>query len=242
MSHTDKVLVALDTTDITLASTIITETADFVGGFKFGLEYFNRHGAMGVQHALDQAQKNTALVFMDLKFHDIATTVAGAVQGVLESGIRPHILNVHTAGGLCMMQSAKQQSLESADKLGIPPPLMVGVTILTSLNDRDIAQVGYTPPIPDQVVKMAELAKTAGLDGVVCSAHEIALIKSACGDDFKTIVPGIRPAWAGGNDQHRIMSPRDAISEGADYLVIGRPITDAENMQIAIQKIVQELS
>lgn len=238
----DKILVAIDTTDISYAKHIITQTMESVGGFKFGLEYFNRHGAEGIISVLNTAHTPNVPVFLDLKFHDIPNTVAGAVRGIFDAGVSPHILNVHIAGGINMMQSAKQQALESADKQGGIWPLVIGVTVLTSLNDTDLSAIGVTTTSGDQAVKMAELAKTAGLDGVVCSAHEIARIKSVCGADFKTIVPGIRPKWAASNDQKRIMTPAEALRQGADYLVIGRPITESDNIQQSAQRIATELN
>ena len=240
----NKIFVAIDTTDVACACAIITETADFVGGFKFGLEYFSRHAAQGIRQVLSPTAKtgnNDSPLFLDLKFHDIPNTVAAAVRAVFEAGLSPHILTVHTAGGLCMMQAAKHQALESAAKMAIPPPLVIGVTILTALNDTDISQIGYAHTTADQVAKMAQLAKTAGLDGVVCSAYETARIKSICGSDFKTVVPAIRPPWAVQNDQKRTMTPADAIAQGADYLVIGRPITRAQNMATAAQRIANDL-
>lgn len=237
----DTVLVAVDTTDINTAIRIVQTVAPYGVGLKFGLEFFNTHGGKGITHVLSEAQAYKACVFSDLKFHDIPNTVAGAVRGLYVSGVHPAIFNVHAAGGLDMMRIAKHQSLECSAKVGCVPPLVIGVTIMTALNQSDITQIGYTSSLEQQTLRMAELAKSAGLDGVVCSAHEVALIKSVCGQDFKTIVPGIRPTGAMTDDQKRIMSPQDALRAGADYIVIGRPITHADDMGAVLDSTRQDL-
>jgi orotidine-5'-phosphate decarboxylase len=173
-------------------------------------------------------------VFADVKFHDIPNTVAGAVRAV--AGLGVSILNVHAAGGAAMMRAA----LEAAR--GVDPRIrVIAVTVLTSLDDSDLAATGQTPPAAEQVVRLAKLAQGCGLDGVVCSAHEIAAIRKACGSGFALVVPGIRPAGSALGDQRRVMTPAEAHKAGADILVIGRPITAAPDPAAAARDIIQRL-
>ncbi len=230
MTTQSPVFCAIDRPDLSgallLARSLSNQSAggQAIGGLKLGLEFVTANGPAGVRSVVDLGLP----VFLDLKFHDIPNTVAGAIRGVMQT--QPHIINVHTAGGFTMMQKAKQQAVESAKKLGVKCPLVIGVTILTALDEEDLKAVGYTTSVAEQVVKMAMLAKRAGLDGVVCSAHEIKSIKEACGDDFITVVPGIRPVGSSMDDQKRTMTPVEAIAAGADYIVIGRPITEATDV------------
>ena len=237
MQNHKRILVAFDAPNITKARYLLEMAGDYIGGIKLGLEFFNHNGISGVNKVME---RNETGLFLDLKFHDISNTVAGAVRGVM--ACEPNIINVHTAGGLKMMQKAKEQAVLCAKDLGIKVPLVIGVTILTALDDDDLKSVGYAHNALEQVVKMACLAKEAGLDGVVCSAHEIKSIKEACGNDFITVVPGIRPAGTSKGDQKRTMTPAEAINEGADYIVIGRPITEAEDMLQTVKDIAQSIN
>jgi len=151
-------------------------------------------------------------------------------------------MTIHTAGGPAMMAAAAGAATEAAENVGCARPIMVGVTILTSLDNEDLEKLGYQNEVSDQVVRMAQLAFESGLDGVVCSPHEISLIKEACGKDFKLVVPGIRPVGSTRGDQKRIMTPGEAVALGADYLVIGRPITLAGDPAGAAQKIANEIN
>jgi orotidine-5'-phosphate decarboxylase len=162
--------------------------------------------------------------------------VAAAVRAALP--LKPFMLNVHAAGGAAMMQGAAAAAAEA----GPDRPLVLGVTVLTSLADDDLAAIGVAGKTTDQVVRLARLARDCGLDGVVCSAREIVALRHACGPDFKLIVPGIRPSWAAADDQRRIVTPKEALDLGADYLVIGRPITGADDPAAAARRIAGEVA
>ncbi len=231
----NRILVALDTTDIEQATALATSLDGLVGGVKLGLEFVSANGPGGVRTVTGTGQP----LFLDLKFHDIPNTVAAAVRAVVP--LQPAILNVHASGGMAMMEAARDAAQETARTQGIPVPLVIAVTVLTSLDDADLAAVGQRNPAEKQAVRLAELAKDAGLDGVVCSPKEILAIRNACGPDFKLVVPGIRPLWSVSGDQKRFSSPASAIKDGADYLVIGRPITAADDPAEAAERIAEEL-
>jgi orotidine-5'-phosphate decarboxylase len=229
----DRIFVALDTTDLDRALALGRGLKGFIGGVKVGKEFFTALGPAGVG-ALGELGLP---VFLDLKFHDIPATVAGAVRAAL--ALKPFIINVHASGGAAMMRAA----VEAAD--GPAPafnkPLVVAVTVLTSLADEDLAATGVAGDAAAQVLRLAQLAKRSGLDGVVCSAREAEALRAALGDDFKLVVPGIRPQWAAADDQKRIVTPAEAVAKGADYLVIGRPITAADDPADAARRIAAEL-
>lgn len=228
---------AIDTPDLGIATTWAARIGDHVGGIKLGLEFISAHGPKGVEHVM----KASGLpAFLDVKFHDIPNTVAGAVRAI--SSCRPFMINVHASGGRTMMQAAAEAAAEAAYEHVAPRPLVIGVTILTSLSDDDLAEVGMSSSTADQAIRLAVLAKESGLDGVVCSPLEAARIRSECGSNFKLITPGVRPEWAAANDQKRIMTPEQAIAEGADYLVVGRPITAADDPSAAAQRIATALA
>ncbi|MDO4436204.1 MAG: orotidine-5'-phosphate decarboxylase [Cardiobacteriaceae bacterium] len=198
---------------------------------KIGKHLFTRAG-----HQLISAlhQLNFRL-FLDLKFHDIPNTVATAVHAAAELGV--FMVNVHASGGVKMMQAAKQ-ALAGFEH----PPLLIGVTVLTSQNDEDLKEQGIVRTVAEQVLHLSALANRAGLDGVVCSAQEVRSIKALCGQQFMTVTPGIRPLWASSDDQKRIVTPKQALQDGADYLVVGRPITAADNPLQALERLSQEIS
>lgn len=223
---------ALDTPDLESALSLAKTLRGNVGGLKIGLEFFNHQGPDGVRKIIDLGVP----VFADLKFHDIPNTVAGAVRGI--APLKPMMFNVHAAGGGAMMRAARETA---EDVAGADRPLIIGVTVLTSLNRHDIELQGITGSANDHVRRLASLTQEAGLDGVVCSAHEIETLREDCGQDFKLIVPGIRPVGASKDDQKRTMEPREALTAGADVLVIGRPITAAENPGKAAQSIFSDL-
>ena len=231
MDPRERILVALDTTDVDRAKALALTLKGHVGGIKIGKEFFTAHGPQGVREVAGDGQP----LFLDLKFHDIPNTVAGAIRSALR--LKPLILNVHAAGGVAMMKAAA----EAASEAGAPRPLLIAVTVLTSLSDEDLADIGVNANTAEQVARLARLAQASGLDGVVCSPREIELVRQACGAEFKTVVPGIRPEWAAVGDQKRIMTPRQAVDSGADYLVIGRPITGADDPVAAAERIGEEL-
>lgn len=231
----NRILAALDTTSIEEAVGLCKTLDGLVGGVKLGLEFFTANGPDGVRAVVDTGQP----LFLDLKFHDIPNTVAGAVRAVVP--LRPTIINVHASGGPAMMKAAREAAKEAADEAGIPMPMLIAVTVLTSLDDADLASVGQRNPAEAQAVRLAQLAQSAKLDGVVCSPKEILAIRRACDENFKLIVPGIRPLWSATGDQKRFSSPASALKDGADYLVIGRPITAAPDPAEAAQRITEEI-
>jgi orotidine-5'-phosphate decarboxylase len=230
----DRIFVALDTQDLARAANLARAVAGLVGGVKLGKEFFTAQGPDGVR-----AVAGGERLFLDLKFHDIPNTVAGAVRAAVH--LRPAIINVHASGGPAMMQAAAEAAREAAEDSEVPRPLVLAVTVLTSLDDDDLTAVGQAGPAAGQVLRLARLAQACGLDGVVCSPREIAALRRACDPAFVLLVPGIRPDWADRGDQKRVMTPAEALAAGADYLVIGRPITGAEDPAAAARRIVAEL-
>lgn len=230
----ERILVALDTTDREQAAELSRVLDGLVGGIKIGKEFFTAHGPAGVRAVVGNLP-----LFLDLKFHDIPNTVAGAVRASI--GLGPLIVNVHASGGEAMMLAAAEAARKAAAATGIRPPKIIAVTVLTSLDDADLTAVGQRPPADEQVLRLATLTRRAGLDGVVCSPREIAMLRRELGPDFLLVVPGIRPDWAARGDQKRIMTPAEALAAGADYLVIGRPITGDPDPAAAARRIGQEL-
>ncbi|MDB5740202.1 MAG: Orotidine 5-phosphate decarboxylase [Alphaproteobacteria bacterium] len=224
------VFVALDTTDPDYAHQLAERVRGSVGGLKLGLEFFNAHGPDGIKPFLEMGLP----VFLDLKYHDIPNTVAGACRAA--AGLGVSILNVHAQGGAAMMRAALD-----AVKSVSPSTKLIAVTMLTSLGDEDLPSVGLAPPVGDQVLRLASLTQQCGLDGVVCSAHEIARLRAELGPDFQLVVPGIRPKGADVGDQKRVMGPAEAMAAGATQLVIGRPITAAADPSLAAREIAQSL-
>jgi orotidine-5'-phosphate decarboxylase len=223
---------ALDTVDEARAASLARGLKGSVGGVKIGMEFFNAHGPKGFRTVAEAGLP----IFLDLKLHDIPNTVAGGIRAVLP--LKPAIVNVHAAGGLAMMRAAADAAKEAGDAR----PLIVAVTMLTSLDQSDLDATGVSGTPADHVSRLAHLAARAGLDGVVCSAHEIERLRAELGAGFKLIVPGIRPADADIADQKRIMTPPQALALGADVLVIGRPITGAENPREAADAIARSLA
>jgi orotidine-5'-phosphate decarboxylase len=230
-----QILLAIDTTDVATARAQAAATRGAVGGIKLGLEFFTAQGPQGVRAVAPDGVP----LFLDLKLHDIPNTVAGAVRAV--TPLRPTLLTVHAGGGGAMLRAARDAAGEAAAKAAVPRPRIVGVTVLTSLAEADMAAVGQHGPIADQARRLAALAQSCGLDGVVCSPHEIAALRAECGEGFLLVVPGIRPAWAAAGDQKRVMTPAEAARLGADCLVIGRPITAADDPAAAARRIAAEV-
>jgi orotidine-5'-phosphate decarboxylase len=224
------VFVAIDTTDLEYARVLASRLKPYVGGLKLGLEFFSAHGPDGVRAFADVGLP----IFLDLKFHDIPNTVAGAVRAA--AGLGVDILNVHAAGGPAMLKAARDAAhgVNAGTKV-------IAVTVLTSLSDADLESVGQHGSAGEQVARLAALTRASGLDGVVCSAHEIATLRAALGPDFLLVVPGIRPKGADLGDQQRVMGPREALDAGASILVIGRPITAAPDPVEAARAIAESL-
>src|SRR5258707_5596242 len=235
MSGRNPILCAIDTPDSGAAQRLAEAVGPFVGGIKLGLEFFAANGPETVRLVAGAAP-----LFLDLKLHDIPNTVAGAVRAV--APLEPLLLTVHCAGGAAMMKAAAAEA-DAAASGGKRRMKIIGVTVLTSLNDADLAGVGQNGPALDQARRLAGLARQAQLDGVVCSPHEVAALRRDCGQDFLLVVPGIRPTDASRqDDQKRVMTPREALDAGADYLVIGRPITAAPDAAAACRGILAEIA
>lgn len=231
------VFCAIDTPDIAQATGLAAKLADTVGGLKLGLEFFSANGPKGVQ----QVHKASDLpLFLDLKFHDIPNTVAGAVRAAAAQ-VKPYMMTLMAAGGRTMMQAAAKAAADVAHELIVPRPLLLGVTVLTSMDADDLLETGVSGAVADQVRRLAALAKDSGLDGVVCSPLEAEMLRKDLGPDFKLVTPGVRPSWADANDQKRIMTPQEAVQAGASYLVIGRPISGAQDPAAAAARIALEL-
>jgi len=229
------IICAIDTTDVEEANALIEKLGGHIGAIKLGLEFFTANGASGV-HKLAHHQ---IPVFLDLKFHDIPNTVAKAIKAT--AGINTFMMTVHTAGGRAMLQAAIDASMEVAAVTGKERPLIIGVTVLTSLDQADLTMVGVKDNVNDQVMRLADLAQSCRLDGVVCSPYEIGALRKQFGNDFALVVPGIRPEGSDADDQKRIMTPAEALKKGASYLVIGRPLTQAKDPVKAAKAIVESL-
>jgi orotidine-5'-phosphate decarboxylase len=234
MTTRDKLIVALDLPSGSAAAQMAERLLGHVGLFKVGSELFTAEGPVTVRYLITTGHK----VFLDLKFHDIPNTVRAAAREAAELGVS--LVNVHASGGRKMMESA----LEGVRSAGAAPEAgtkVLAVTMLTSLEAQDLAELGISGTPMEAVVRLARLAQTAGLDGVVASAREIAAIRQACGPEFLIVTPGIRPASSAINDQARIATPSSAIAAGASYLVVGRPITGAPDPVAAADAIVAEM-
>lgn len=231
------ILVALDVPSAAEAMALADALRDVVGGFKIGKQLFTAEGPAMVRALADRGDR----VFLDLKFHDIPNTVAGAVSASVTTGA--WMLNVHASGGRKMMEAAAEAAGAAADRSGRRRPLVIGVTVLTSLDQTQLQETGMMTDLNAHVVRLAALAKASGLDGVVASPQEIVAIREACGPDFVIVTPGIRARGSSAprDDQSRTMGPGDAIAAGATYLVIGRPITAASDPRQAAQDIVKSL-
>jgi len=232
-----QLLVALDVDSGARALELASQLRDLAGGVKVGSRLFTSEGPTLVRRLVETG----ANVFLDLKFHDIPNTVAQAVEAAVSTGV--WMLNVHASGGVPMMQAAARAAADTAAREGRRRPLVIGVTVLTSMDDDTLRAAGVQRPLLEQVVTLARMAQEAGLDGVVASPQETAAIRSACGPDFSIVTPGIRGASAGTdkNDQSRTMGPAEAVRAGASYIVVGRPIIAAADPRAAAAAIVEEL-
>ena len=232
MQPSNPICVALDTPEIDKARALAKALSPHVGYMKIGMEFFYAHGAKGYETVAAEGLP----IFLDLKLHDIPNTVASAMKALMRLSPRPAIVNLHAQGGMPMMQAAVEAVAGRAK--------LIAVTILTSLANEDIWAAGFdrSHGTEGHAISLARLAGLAGLDGVVCSPHDLAGIRAAIGPDFLTVVPGIRPADAASDDQKRVATPRSAVTSGADILVIGRAITNAADPAAASQKILAELS
>jgi orotidine-5'-phosphate decarboxylase len=225
-----KIYVALDCQTQEEADQLVSRLPSGQVGLKVGKELFTSIGPEWVRKQVEQGFS----IFLDLKFHDIPNTVAKAVTSAAKIGV--DIVNVHASGGSDMMKAAKD-ALEPFDN----PPLLIAVTVLTSMSDADLADIGIQVTAEQQVLNLAKLTQKAGLDGVVCSAQEARMLKDALGESFKLVTPGIRPANSATDDQKRVMTPKEAMLAGVDYMVIGRPITRSENPEETVAEILASI-
>jgi orotidine-5'-phosphate decarboxylase len=225
------IIVALDVPDLDAAMRLAEQLAPVVGAFKIGKELFVSEGPEVVR----RIRATGAAVFLDLKFHDIPNTVARAVAAAVRLDVQ--MLTVHTSGGRAMVEAAEQSAQESAAKLGRPAPLVLGVTVLTSLDSSELAEVGVEANVGRQVDRLASLAVRAGLRGLVCSPLEIAALRQVLPPEIHLVTPGIRAADAEADDQRRTLSAPEAIAAGANWLVVGRPICAASNPREAAERM-----
>lgn len=227
----DQLLVALDVDNAVHATELAARLRDRVGGLKIGSQLFTAEGPALVRRLVEQGHR----IFLDLKFHDIPSTVAGAVASATRLGV--WMMTVHASGGVEMLRAAKRAASESAGAQRKPVPLIVAVTALTSLNDQTLLEIGVNRSMERHVEELAVLAEKAGLDGVVASPHELKILRRRF-PRFTIVTPGIRAASAPGDDQSRTLSAREALAAGANYLVVGRPIIAAADPRAAVEELV----
>ncbi|HIE29616.1 TPA: orotidine-5'-phosphate decarboxylase [Candidatus Poribacteria bacterium] len=236
MAISEKLIVALDVANLNYAYRLVGQLEDFVQTFKIGSQFFTSFGPAAIRMLLEKQKR----IFLDLKFHDIPNTVACAAEAATELCV--DMFNVHAAGGAAMMHAAAEAAKLKAEQLGVNKPLVLGVTVLTSIEEKQFQRdFETTRKLIDQVSYFAELAQRSGLDGVVASPREIDVIRKVCGGDFVIVTPSVRPVWAVKNNQRRVMTPAEAIERGANYIVVGRPIYASPNPKEAVVKIFQEI-
>jgi orotidine-5'-phosphate decarboxylase len=234
-SMRDRLIVALDVDSLTQAKHFVELLAGEVGMFKIGKQLFTHAGPQAVQ----LIQELRGEIFLDLKFHDIPNTVAKAAVEATRLGVK--MFNVHASGSLELMRMTVKEVERVCRQEKLRRPIMLAVTVLTSLNQEDLRRVGVQHGVADQVVRLALLTKDAGMDGVVASPQEVGVIRKACGRSFIIVTPGIRPAEGKRNDQQRVMTPREAVRAGVDYIVVGRPILEAGDPVSAARAIVADM-
>jgi orotidine-5'-phosphate decarboxylase len=226
----EKICLVLDVSTRKEALDLVLPLRDLTGMFKVGMQLFTAEGPSLVMEIIEAGGK----VFLDLKFHDIPNTVKNAAAEAAKLGVS--MMTIHTAGGAAMMQAVAS---ELRAKFGPAKPLVVGVTVLTSLDDKSLVEVGIDSSMDAQVLRMAKLAESSGLDGVVCSPREIAMVRGTVARGFKVVAPGIRMPGQSADDQQRTATPREAIAAGADYIVVGRAVTSAPNPRLALESLMQ---
>jgi orotidine-5'-phosphate decarboxylase len=231
----DKIIIALDVDSLERARELVALLHSATGAFKIGKQLFTRYGPQAIAMVHDAG----GAVFLDLKFHDIPNTVARASAEVVRHGVL--MLNMHAMGGFEMMRQTVAEVHRTAESLHVRRPLVLAVTVLTSLGQSDLVATGISSGVEEQVRRLAQLARSAGVDGVVASPQEIEMIKTACGTEFLVVTPGVRPKAAAADDQKRILSPGEAIRKGADYIVVGRPVIEAPDPLAAVREIINDI-
>lgn len=233
----DRIILALDVDDLDEAEKLVVELKDYVGYFKLGLQLFTSYGFSAIKMIRDHG----ARVYCDLKFHDIPNTVSHACSNLIRHNI--NFFNIHLQGGSKMVAQAVKTSKETAKALEINPPTILGVGLLSSFGQRTLTEeLCVDSNIENYITKLAKMAKDNGLDGIIAGASECKKIRQEFGDDFIVLCPATRPTWAAVNDQVRVDTPTEAIMAGVDYMVIGRPITDAQDKVAAVQLIIDEIN
>ena len=233
-----RIIFALDVSSLDEARKFVRLLKNRTGFFKVGLELFTAFG----KEAVRAVQAEGGRIFLDLKFHDIPNTVSRAAEEAVKLGV--DMLNLHAAGGTEMMRETADRCRKLAEKLNRPKPILLAVTILTSLDEKNLKEVGLMGPVTERVVGLAQLAQQAGIDGVVASPQEIVPIRQKCGPQFVIVTPGIRPGFVetGKDDQKRVLTAREAVSAGADYIVVGRPVRLAPDPAAAMDQVIAEIS
>ncbi len=232
----DRIALALDVDNDHDALAIVAELKDSVGVFKVGHQLFTAYGPDIVRRIIGMGGR----VFLDLKYHDIPNTVAKASAEAVKLGVS--IFNVHSLGGIDMMKAAAESAKETAEKYNLPAPMVLAVTILTSMDEKSMRkELKITRSLQREVAHLARLAQRAGMHGVVASPQEIKMLRRAVRGAFVILTPGVRPAWADKDDQKRVMTPGEAVKAGADYIVVGRPVLKAMDRKAAVEKILEEI-
>jgi orotidine-5'-phosphate decarboxylase len=236
-SPAQKVIFALDVPTLEEARRLVSLLRGRTGFFKVGMELYTAYG----KDAVKAVQDSGGRVFLDLKFHDIPNTVSRAAEEAVKLGV--DMFNLHASGGTEMMRETAERCRQAAEKMNRRRPIILAVTVLTSLDEGNLREIGMAGPVEERVVGLAELAQKAGIDGVVASPREIASIRKRCGNAFVIVTPGIRPAFesAGKDDQKRVMTAREAILAGASYIVVGRPVRLAPDPAAAMDKVLEEI-
>lgn len=236
-SPQDRIILALDVDDLDEAEKLVVELKDYVGYFKIGLQLFTSYGFSAIKMIRDHGAK----VYCDLKFHDIPNTVSHACSNLIKHNI--NFFNIHLQGGSKMVSQAVKTAKETAKSLEIDPPTILGVGLLSSFGQRTLTEeLCVESNIENYITKLAKMAKDNGLDGIIAGATECKKIRQEFGDDFIVLCPATRPTWAAVNDQVRVDTPTEAIMAGVDYMVIGRPITDAQDKVAAAKLIIDEIT
>ncbi|MED5339765.1 MAG: orotidine-5'-phosphate decarboxylase [Pseudomonadota bacterium] len=229
-----KIICALDTSNFLVAQKITRKLRNHLGGIKVGKEFFTAHGPDGIK----KISKEGLPIFLDLKFHDIPNTVAKAISNIVR--LKPSMITIHATGGAEMIKAAVRANKIIAKKNNIKRPYILAVTVLTSLDKSDMVSLGSEKNIQTLTLRLAKLAKRNGADGIICSPKELKILRFKLGKNFKIVVPGIRTNRKKNDDQKRTMTPKQALDLGADYVVIGRPITESDNPVLAVKKIINE--